>query len=178
MVTFVAYDNPMQALSKRYAVFRDGEVVDWKSTKPAAIRRAIFLCGQNLEERLAMNPSKWPQIVKKANDAGEYHAWIWENIQNLAQTLPNLRSAFLSLVKEESKEWGILPNKLGDAVPPEEVEVLMKAVIENPVFGLLCSNGSPAKMLSLPALLWRKQNRGLQSSGLGRRNLCDPGNHD
>jgi hypothetical protein len=66
MATFVAYDNPMQALSKRYAVFREGEVVDRKSTKKAALRRAIFFCNQNLEVRLAMDPIKWSQIVERA----------------------------------------------------------------------------------------------------------------
>lgn len=84
------------------------------------------------------------------NDAGEYHAWTWGNILNLKRSLPGLRAAFLSMVKEESKGWDILPGKLGDALPPKEVEAMMREVIERPLFRLLPSNESPAKLLELP----------------------------
>ena len=66
MATFVAYDNPMQALTKRYAVFRNGTVIDRLSTRKAALRRAIYFCRQNLDVRLSMNESKWPMIVAGA----------------------------------------------------------------------------------------------------------------
>lgn len=86
------------------------------------------------------------------NDAGEYHAWTWGNILNLKRSLPGLRATFLSMVKEESEGWDILPNKLGDAASPKEVDALMRGVIERPIFGLLPNNESPAKLLELPAL--------------------------
>jgi len=66
MTTYVAYDNPMGALSRRYAVYRAGEVVDRLSTKQAALRRAIQFCEKNLPERLAMCPATWPNVVARA----------------------------------------------------------------------------------------------------------------
>lgn len=66
MATFVAYDNPMQALTTRYAIFRDGAIVDRKSTKQAALRRAISFCRSNLDLRLSMDAKKWRQIVERA----------------------------------------------------------------------------------------------------------------
>lgn len=71
MKTFVIYDNPMQALSRRYAVFRGGSVVDRMSTRASALRRAIFFCQQNLKERLGMDPAKWSQIVAGAKQDQE-----------------------------------------------------------------------------------------------------------
>lgn len=71
MSTWVIYSNPGRALTTRYAVVRDGSVVDRKSTRQAALVRAVFFCRQNLETRLAMDPMKWPQIIERAQQDRE-----------------------------------------------------------------------------------------------------------
>lgn len=66
MRTWVMHSNPMRALTNRYAVVREGHILDRKSTREAALRRAIFFCRQDLETRLNLDPVKWAQIVATA----------------------------------------------------------------------------------------------------------------